>query len=61
VSAISATELTAVANDIQARTFISMEVYVVVLVMYFVISSAFSVLFAVIGRCLFRSPIATAS
>jgi polar amino acid transport system permease protein len=61
VSAISATELTAIASDIQARTFLSMEVYVVVLMMYFVISSAFSVLFAAIGRYLFRSPIAPGS
>ncbi len=61
VSAISATELTAIANDIQARTFISMEVYLVVLIMYFVISSAFSVLFAAIGRVIFRSPIAPGS
>jgi len=53
VSAISAEELTSVANDIQSQTFRSFEIYIVVTVMYLALSLMFSVLFAGIYRTVF--------
>ena len=53
VSAISAEELTSVANDIQSQTFRSFEIYIVVTVMYLVMSLMFSALFAGIYRAVF--------
>jgi polar amino acid transport system permease protein len=53
VSAISAEELTSVANDIQSQTFRSFEIYIVVTVMYLVMSLMFSALFTGIYRALF--------
>ena len=45
VSTISANELTAVANDIQSRTFRTVETYVTALAIYLVISSGFRAVF----------------
>jgi len=53
VSAISAEELTSIANDIQSQTFRSFEIYIVVTVMYLVMSLMFSALFTGIYRALF--------
>jgi len=53
VSAISAEELTSIANDIQSQTFRSFEIYIVVTVMYLVMSLMFSALFAGIYRAVF--------
>jgi polar amino acid transport system permease protein len=49
-STIAATELTAAAGDIQARTFRSFEVYFVVTMMYFVMSMIFWGIFDAIDR-----------
>jgi polar amino acid transport system permease protein len=46
VSAISANELTAVANTLQSTTFRAFEVYIVVTLMYLAIALAFRALFA---------------
>jgi polar amino acid transport system permease protein len=55
-SAIAASELTGAANDIQARTFRSFEVYFVVTAIYFVLSLLFWGLFAMIERRFLRQP-----
>ena len=55
-SAIAASELTAAANDIQARNFRSFEVYFVVTAMYFVLSLLFWALFAWIERSFLARP-----
>lgn len=55
-SAIAASELTAAANDIQARNFRSFEVYFVVTGMYFAMSLIFWGIFAVIERTFLRRP-----
>ncbi|WP_458096261.1 amino acid ABC transporter permease [Roseomonas sp. WA12] len=55
-SAIAASELTAAANDIQARNFRSFEVYFVVTAMYFVLSLIFWALFAWIERTFLARP-----
>jgi polar amino acid transport system permease protein len=57
-SAIAASELTAAANDIQARNFRSFEVYFVVTGIYFMISLAFWGIFAWIERSFLRQPAA---
>lgn len=57
VSVISATDLTAAANDIQQRTFTAFEVYLVVTVIYFVMSLGFSSLFSAIQRVAFNYPL----
>ncbi|KQY72479.1 ABC transporter permease [Ensifer sp. Root142] len=54
-SAIAATELTAVAGDIQSRTFRSFEVYSVVTAMYFVLSVFFWSMFAAVHAMLFKA------
>ncbi len=56
VSVISATDLAAAGNDIQSQTFASFEVYLVITVMYLIMSSAFSALFSAIQRMAFRYP-----
>lgn len=56
VSAISADDLTSVANNIQSLTFTSFEVYLVVTLMYLAMSLAFSALFASIYRAAFAYP-----
>jgi polar amino acid transport system permease protein len=48
VSAISASELTAIANTLQSTTFRAFEVYIVVTLMYLAIAVAFRGLFALI-------------
>jgi polar amino acid transport system permease protein len=55
-SAIAANELTAVAGDIQSRTFRSFEVYFVVTCMYFGMSIFFWTMFATIERTFLRKP-----
>ena len=56
ISAISADELTAIANDVASRTFASFEVYIIVTVIYFSMGIAFSSLFAVLSRSIFSYP-----
>ncbi len=56
VSTISAQELTATANDLQARTFRSFEIYIVVTAMYLVLSMMFSGAFGTIYRAVFARP-----
>jgi polar amino acid transport system permease protein len=58
VSAISADDLTSVANNIQSRTFTSFEVYIVVTLIYLALSLAFAGLFAAIDRRVFSYPVA---
>lgn len=53
VSAISAEELTSIANNIQSQTFRAFEVYIVVTVIYLFLSMAFSAVFGVIYRSVF--------
>lgn len=53
VSIIAAQELTAVANDIQSRTFRSFEVFMVVTVIYFILSMLFTGVFALLERLFF--------
>lgn len=55
-SVISADELTAAAQDIQGRTFRSFEAYIVAAVIYLMLSSLFSALFAGLGRLAFARP-----
>ncbi len=50
LSAVAATELTGVANDIQARTFRSFEVYLAVTLIYFVLAMGFTGLFALLEK-----------
>jgi polar amino acid transport system permease protein len=57
VSTISADDLTAVGNDIQSRTFASFEIYLVVTVIYLVLSLGFSAIFGAIERAAFRYPL----
>jgi polar amino acid transport system permease protein len=56
VSTISAQELTATANDLQAQTFRSFEIYMVVTAMYLVLSMLFSGSFRAINRAVFARP-----
>ena len=53
VSVISANELTAVAQDVQSRTFRAFEAYIVAAVIYFALSMLFSGVFAAIERFAF--------
>lgn len=53
VSAISAEELTAIANNLQAQTFRSFEIYIIVTLMYLAMSLMFSGLFAIIYKLVF--------
>ena len=53
VSAISAQELAAIANNLQSKTFRSFEIYLVVTAMYLVMSLMFSAAFAGIYRAVF--------
>lgn len=57
VSVISATDLAAAGNDLQSQTFASFEVYIVITAMYFVMSLAFSGVFALIGKYAFVYPL----
>ncbi len=53
VSAISAEELTSIANNIQSQTFRAFEVYIVVTIAYLALSMAFSAVFGAIYRSVF--------
>ena len=57
VSAISADDLAAAGNDLQSATFASFEVYIVVTLLYLILSTGFSALFAAIGRSVFNYPL----
>lgn len=50
ISAISAEELTAIANDVASRTFASFEVYIIVTAIYFIMGLGFSALFGLLFR-----------
>ena len=56
ISAISAEELTAIANDVASRTFASFEVYIIVTGIYFCMGVAFSALFGLLFRQIFAYP-----
>lgn len=56
ISAISAEELTAIANDVASRTFASFEVYIIVTGIYFCMGVAFSAVFSLLFRQLFAYP-----
>ncbi|MDR3494811.1 MAG: amino acid ABC transporter permease [Ancalomicrobiaceae bacterium] len=57
VSAISAGDLAAAGNDIQSRTFASFEVYIVVTLIYLIMSVGFSAIFSAIERAVFNYPL----
>ena len=57
VSAISADDLAAAGNNLQSQTFASFEVYIVVTVMYLVMSIGFSAVFSVIEKAAFKYPL----
>jgi polar amino acid transport system permease protein len=56
VSAISAEDLTSVANQIQSITFRSFEIYIVITIIYFGLTLLFSSLFALIARVALNYP-----
>jgi len=53
VSVVSADELMAAAQDVQSRTFRPFETYIIVFVMYFIVSMLFQAAFALIDRWAF--------
>ena len=57
VSAISANDLASMGADLNAKTFASFEIYLVLSIMYIVLSLGFTSLFAVIRRLLFTYPL----
>lgn len=57
VSVISANELAAAGNDLQSATFASFEVYIVITLMYLVMSIGFSDIFSVIEKVAFKYPL----
>jgi len=56
VSVISANDLAAAGADLNARTFASFEIYLVLTLMYFVLSLGFSSLFGALQRMFFNYP-----
>ena len=56
VSVISANDLASAGADLNARTFASFEIYLVLTVMYFLLALGFSTLFGVIRRAFFPYP-----
>ncbi|MBC9245303.1 amino acid ABC transporter permease [Paracoccus sp. 11-3] len=56
VSVISANDLASAGADLNAQTFASFEIYLVLTIMYFLLSLGFSALFAVIRRLFFTYP-----
>lgn len=56
ISAISAEELTAIANDVASRTFASFEVYIVVTGIYFAMGILFSSAFSLLFHKIFAYP-----
>jgi polar amino acid transport system permease protein len=57
VSVISAGDLAAAGNDVQSKTFASMEVYLVITAAYFVMSIGFSAIFSAIEKAAFDYPL----
>lgn len=57
VSAISADDLAAAGNDLQSATFASFEVYIVVTLLYLVMSVGFSMVFSLIEKAAFKYPL----
>ncbi|WP_454856239.1 amino acid ABC transporter permease [Rhizobium binxianense] len=57
VSAISADDLAAAGNDLQSATFASFEVYIVITLMYLIMSVGFSAIFAAIEKVAFKYPL----
>lgn len=57
VSVISANELAAAGNDLQSVTFASFEVYIVITLMYLVMSFGFSAVFSLIEKVAFKYPL----
>lgn len=57
VSVISANDLASIGADLNAKTFASFEIYLVLTFMYFILSLGFTGLFAVIRRLLFTYPL----
>lgn len=57
VSVVSANDLAAAGNDLQSATFASFEVYVIITIMYLLMSIGFSGLFSTIGRISFKYPL----
>ncbi|KAB2706388.1 MULTISPECIES: amino acid ABC transporter permease [Brucella] len=57
VSVISANELAAAGNDLQSATFASFEVYIVITLMYLVMSIGFSAIFSMIEKVAFKYPL----
>jgi len=57
VSAISAEDLTSVANQIQSITFRSFEIYIVITIIYFALTMLLSMLFAIVHRTVFNYPV----
>lgn len=57
VSVISANELAAAGNDLQSATFASFEVYIVITLLYFILSIGFSAIFSLIQRAAFKYPL----
>jgi polar amino acid transport system permease protein len=55
LSVISAEELTAVSNNLISQTFRTTEVYLVVALIYLVLTLSFSGFFAILGRLLYRN------
>ncbi|MTH77857.1 amino acid ABC transporter permease [Paracoccus aestuariivivens] len=56
VSVISANDLASAGADLNAKTFASFEVYLVLTVMYFLLAAGFSAVFAMIRRAVFSYP-----
>lgn len=57
VSAISADDLAAAGNNLQSQTFASFEVYIVITIMYLVMSVGFSTIFSMIEKAAFKYPL----
>jgi len=57
VSVISANELAAAGNDLQSATFASFEVYIVITILYLIMSIGFSAIFSLIERMAFKYPL----
>ena len=56
VSVISANDLASAGADLNAQTFASFEIYLVLTIMYFLLSLGFSAMFALIRRAFFTYP-----
>lgn len=54
LGAIAAEELTAIANNLVMQSFRSFETYIIIAVIYFILVQAASLIFAGLGRLLFR-------